>query len=624
MAYEPVGAILITGSSGTLPAHQAGDLIVVTAVRWSTDTVPTVPSGWTSVVTSTATFSRVVAWRLAAASGTASGTWTNAQALYVAVHHGPTSLGAVATKASASSTAGPPALTLTQPGWGRVAVMGSGGGVLPATPAGMVSRFQQTGVGVYDRYADTDGPASTWTAQTGTWEICTAYELIAATDRRTATLATTSWNVCVRKTATMATTSWWVRLQRKIATLATTSFAVRVRKTATLVTTGWQVTTHANWQANSRTAAYRKALLAPQRTTSARVELVDYAGNPATYTVDGEPLSTDHLHASIEYSGEVAESYQASFSTTDPAWVPKDHTHPLDPRSQYALRLWWGLEVEGATVEIPIGTVVPADVDIDRTGTLSITWTGRDMLSIPKASGYGGQVIDLGGMRVDKALLRLFEILAPALTVRCAATDIVLPDVFEVGAKDSPADDWAAIAAVAGWIVRTDRLGAIVCGPPPDPSVTVREVQEGPDCPASRFQRNISSVTYNRVVVASSHPDVDPPVWGYDEDKDPGSPTWIGLGVIRELSVDSDVPTTTQACINMARLELGKFLRPTEGVTVTIPQDPTLNYRDPIALGSPAAGIGGEYRVSKLALTLPIGGDTGGPMSVTMMRRAMQ
>ena len=44
-----IAGLPITGSSGTLPAHQAGDLIVITAVKWGTSgSNPTVPSGWTS------------------------------------------------------------------------------------------------------------------------------------------------------------------------------------------------------------------------------------------------------------------------------------------------------------------------------------------------------------------------------------------------------------------------------------------------------------------------------------------------------------------------------------------------------------------------------------------------
>ena len=244
------------------------------------------------------------------------------------------------------------------------------------------------------------------------------------------------------------------------------------------------------------------------------------------------------------------------------------------------------------------------------------------MLSVAKGAGYGGQVIDVGGWTVTKALQRLFATISPRQQLRVADTTITLPAVYSLGSK-TPEEDWKDLAAMAGWVVRTDREGVIVVGPPPDPASVARSFQEGDDCPVSDLVVDYSSVLYNRVVVRSSSYEVDPPVWGYAEDTDPGSPTWIGNGVIRELTIDSDAVTTVAACTNMAKMHLGKYLRPTAAVSVVIPPDPTLDYRDRVIIGRAKAGVGGECRVSKWEMDVPVNGTPPGLMTATMMREAI-
>ena len=388
------------------------------------------------------------------------------------------------------------------------------------------------------------------------------------------------------------------------------------------LTTSWEIVADANWRANIARAGFRQALVAPNREVSARAELVYLTGQPATYLVNGKPIEADFDQVSIEYSGELEESWKASFSTTNPDWVPTGADHPLDPRSQYAIRVYWQLTVDGDRVELPIGTFRPDSPTVHDTGTVEISWTGRDMLSVAKGAGYGGQVIDVGGWTVTKALQRLFATISPRQQLRVADATITLPAVYSLGSK-TPEEDWKNLAAMAGWVVRTDREGVIVVGPPPDPASVARSLQEGDDCPVSDLRVDYSSVLYNRVVVRSSSYEVDPPVWGYAEDTDPGSPTWIGNGMIRELPIDSDAVTTVEACTNMAKMHLGKYLRPTAAVSVVIPPDPTLDYRDRVIIGRAKAGVGGECRVSKWEMDVPVNGTPPGLMTATMMREAI-
>ena len=584
-----IAGLLITGSSGTLPAHQAGDTIVITAVKWDTSgSNPTIPSGWTSSSSGTNIYRRSTGYRVASAPGTASGTWTGAEALYVSVWRDVT-IGATASTASSSKAAGPPVLTLTQPGTSWVGLMSSGGGVSPTLPAGMVERYRVSGTGVYYLCADTNGPVASWSAQAGNAEIVTVIELIP--------------NMAM--VGGSSTTSWLIE-----------------QAAGGSLTTSWEIVADANWRVNTARAGFRQALVAPNREVSGRAELVYLTGQPATYLVNGKPIELDFDSVHIEYSGELEESWKAAFTTSNPDWVPTGADHPLDPRSQYAIRVYWQLTVDGDRVELPIGTFRPDSPTVHDTGTVEISWTGRDMLSVAKGAGYGGQVIDVGGWTVTKALQRLFATISPRQQLRVADATITLPAVYSLGSK-TPEEDWKNLAAMAGWVVRTDREGVIVVGPPPDPASVARSLQEGDDCPVSDLVVDYSSVLYNRVVVRSSSYEVDPPVWGYAEDTDPGSPTWIGTGVIRELPIDSDAVTTVAACTNMAKMHLGKYLRPTAAVSVVIPPDPTLDYRDRVIIGRAKAGVGGELRVSKWEMDVPVNGTPPGLMTATMMREAI-
>ena len=68
-------------------------------------------------------------------------------------------------------------------------------------------------------------------------------------------------------------------------------------------------------------------------------------------------------------------------------------------------------------------------------------------------------------------------------------------------------------------------------------------------------------------------------------------------------------------------MKLGAYLRPSETVEVTIPPNPTLNYRDLLMIARAQAGAGGGYRASKWTLPLPEEGKAPGLMRVTTMSR---
>jgi len=83
-----VGSASASGSTLTIPAHIAGDLIVAYAYR-DGSTVPTRPSGWTLIREGTgSSTAAVLAYQVATGAGTAFGTWTSANVVACLVYRG--------------------------------------------------------------------------------------------------------------------------------------------------------------------------------------------------------------------------------------------------------------------------------------------------------------------------------------------------------------------------------------------------------------------------------------------------------------------------------------------------------------------------------------------------------
>lgn len=89
-------------SSGTVPTHQSGDLIIVAAAR-DGDVTPSLGSGFTSVYNGTMFR---VGYKIAASSAESSGTWSNANGISIAVYRKPSGnawAGLTTTNAAASN-----------------------------------------------------------------------------------------------------------------------------------------------------------------------------------------------------------------------------------------------------------------------------------------------------------------------------------------------------------------------------------------------------------------------------------------------------------------------------------------------------------------------------------------
>ena len=84
-----VGSATATGTTASIPTHNAGDLLVAFAYRDGNNTAPTIPAGWTNISNSTGGSSNgsALAYRIATGSDTGTG-WSNATEVVVQVYRG--------------------------------------------------------------------------------------------------------------------------------------------------------------------------------------------------------------------------------------------------------------------------------------------------------------------------------------------------------------------------------------------------------------------------------------------------------------------------------------------------------------------------------------------------------
>lgn len=167
MAISFIGSANGTNTA-TMPAHVAGDLIVVAAWRLGAATVPTAPGGWTNIILNqgSGTIGGNVRWKIAASSGETVGTWTNADLLVVHVYRGAAGIGTNNSSANTSTNATYSALTLQNNLSSWVMTLGavSNTGSTVENPRSNVS-VRQAVVGATGEISsfDTNGPyVGTW------------------------------------------------------------------------------------------------------------------------------------------------------------------------------------------------------------------------------------------------------------------------------------------------------------------------------------------------------------------------------------------------------------------------------------------------------------------------------
>lgn len=169
----------VTGTtSATIPTHIKDDIILAFAYRSNSTTAPTVPGGWTTITSQSAsTTSFVCAWIRASAPGTASGTWTNATNIVFEVYRGCSRfyspIGTFAVDTASSTTASYPTITpfIDNGGvtWQLPWVVGFGASAVSTNiqnaPTGLTVRHNATTTGEITAL-DSNGETDVWSAQT--------------------------------------------------------------------------------------------------------------------------------------------------------------------------------------------------------------------------------------------------------------------------------------------------------------------------------------------------------------------------------------------------------------------------------------------------------------------------
>lgn len=172
-------------TSASMPAHQAGDLLLAFAYRDGNNNAPGVPAGWTTIASAGGanTNSAALAYRFAASDAETSGSWSSATSLIVQVYRGVATVGADALATGNGTTVTYPGLVL-EVGNGTSWVVAFAGHrsvntALELAPQGMVLRENvldatdeasgfDTGTGVNDwtaRNVVVGGTASGWFAR---------------------------------------------------------------------------------------------------------------------------------------------------------------------------------------------------------------------------------------------------------------------------------------------------------------------------------------------------------------------------------------------------------------------------------------------------------------------------
>jgi len=176
MSISLVGTQTASATTVTIPSHQAGDLILIWAERNSSGTAPSLPAGFTNVLTVAqgSNVSARLGYRIANGSTDTSGTWTNAAEITCHVYRPSAGnvlrIGQSASSSSTTTTVTYPALTLADSGGNSwIAGFAAANNItqtLSTAPSGMTNESSLVGGVGQVAGADTEGGVGSWSVQT--------------------------------------------------------------------------------------------------------------------------------------------------------------------------------------------------------------------------------------------------------------------------------------------------------------------------------------------------------------------------------------------------------------------------------------------------------------------------
>lgn len=108
MPITPISSTYANATTVAMPAHQAGDLIIVFVSRRGGSTTPALQAGWTNIangnrMVGTGNWSARIAYKIAASSAETVGTWSTADDIIVLVYRDVTAIGVVTTTSGAGN-----------------------------------------------------------------------------------------------------------------------------------------------------------------------------------------------------------------------------------------------------------------------------------------------------------------------------------------------------------------------------------------------------------------------------------------------------------------------------------------------------------------------------------------
>ena len=480
-----VGSAIADGASVTIPAHQAGDLLVIFANRFDSTTIPTLPSGWTSAATKTGT-SRAgrVGYRVATGSGTTSGTWTGAQTTLVWVLRDHGGIGAAAVDAATTL----PALTLTgSSSW--VGALQSGSELLPAVPSGMTSRAN----GYYDRVADTNGTVSSWASQSAVDGMHAAVEVLgnaaSTTDADTITLTDTA---AVAATLTASDTATAVESAAVLVLLALTdsdsatasdsSSGITAAAASTDTATGADaaavvVTFRAVSSSDAATAVESAAVASESQLRPAPRSLDETLAGSARITTTvvflagpaaGQSLPVIDGEVTVDDTSRVRRTCRLDVLASS-EWVPTTVTHPLSLAQVSEWQIVQHLTLDDGTEmswSQGVYHLTSPAVAHDSAGAFTITLEGADRAARAKLVGMQARWVGAAGGLVVPAVEAMLAAYCPWLPLGLTDLGHRLGGTQDMVLGEYGADLWDTAAqiltSVAGYSLHVDRDGVAV------------------------------------------------------------------------------------------------------------------------------------------------------------------
>jgi hypothetical protein len=171
-----ISAATNAGDTVTIGTHAAGDTIIIFAYNDGSSTIPTLPSGWASFISASATAlsANRIGYKVATTSSETSGTWTNADGLIAVVYRPDTGNVIVpcfaARNTTTSTTVNYAVIASTfdhtnlSQWFAGFAYQRSDTNALETAPTGMTNRSNLVGTGWELAVHDTNADAASWTS----------------------------------------------------------------------------------------------------------------------------------------------------------------------------------------------------------------------------------------------------------------------------------------------------------------------------------------------------------------------------------------------------------------------------------------------------------------------------